>query len=82
MAFGRVVAFGGICTAGLGCGLAMFGFGAIVKMENRMRSGVANEGKSKLQKVKGKSKTASGKLKDPTLEGKDENKIGRIQKES
>lgn len=47
-----------------------------------MKSSVANELKGKLQKVKGKSKAESGKLNDPTLEGKDESKIGRIQEES
>jgi len=47
-----------------------------------MKSGGADNVKGKLQRVKGGSKTEAGKLNDPTLEGKDENKIGRIQKKS
>jgi uncharacterized protein YjbJ (UPF0337 family) len=60
----------------------MFGFGVILKKENRMRSSAANKVKGKLEKVKGKSMTGTGKLNDPTLEGRDESKIGRIQKKS
>jgi hypothetical protein len=47
-----------------------------------MRSSAANEVRGKPQKAKGKSKTESGMLNDPTLEGKDESKIGRIQNKS
>jgi hypothetical protein len=45
-----------------------------------MKASVSNEVKSKLRQPKGKSKTKSAELNDPTLEGRDESKIGRIQK--
>ena len=39
--------------------------------------------KSKFDEVKGKTKEKSGKLMDdPTLEGKDENKVGRVQRKT
>ena len=39
--------------------------------------------KGKFDEVKGKTKEKSGKLMDdPTLEGKDENKVGRIQRKT
>jgi hypothetical protein len=47
-----------------------------------MKSGAADKVKGKLQRVKGGSKTEAEKFNDPTLEGKDESKIGRIQKKS
>jgi hypothetical protein len=59
-----------------------FEFGPLGKKENGMRSSAANEVKGKPQKAMGKSKTESGMLNDPTLEGKDESKIGRIQNKS
>jgi len=60
----------------------MYEFEAIGKKENRMKPSATNEVKCKLQRLKRKSKAESGKLNDPTLEGKDERKIGRIQGES
>ena len=38
--------------------------------------------KGKFQEVKGKTKKELGEMNDPTLEGKDENKVGRVQKEN
>ena len=40
------------------------------------------EKKGKLGEVKSKTKKELGKLNDPTLDGKDENKIGRIQRKT
>ena len=48
----------------------------------QMKSGAAAKVQGKLQRVKGGSKTEAEKFNDPTLEGKDESKIGRIQKKS
>ena len=46
-----------------------------------MKSTAADKVKSKFPQVKGKTKKELGKLMlDPTLEGKDENKVGRIQR--
>jgi hypothetical protein len=44
-----------------------------------MRSSAADTAKIRAQKVKGETEKKSETLKDPTLEGKDETKIGRIQ---
>ena len=45
-----------------------------------MKSSAAVTVKSKFHEAKGKTKEGLGKLmKDPTLEGKDENKVGRVQ---
>jgi uncharacterized protein YjbJ (UPF0337 family) len=45
-----------------------------------MKSSTKNEVKGKFYEVKGKTKQRRVKLmNDPTLEGKDENKVGRIQ---
>jgi hypothetical protein len=53
-----------------------------MKEAEPMKSSAGNEVKGKLQKVKGKSEMKSEKLNDPTLEGKDESKMGRIQVKS
>ena len=46
-----------------------------------MKSSAAVTVKSKFHEAKGKTKEGLGKLmKDPTLEGKDENKVGRVQR--
>jgi uncharacterized protein YjbJ (UPF0337 family) len=42
----------------------------------------SDEVKSTFQEVKGKTKKELRKLNDPTLEGKDENKVGRIQRKT
>jgi uncharacterized protein YjbJ (UPF0337 family) len=52
------------------------GFRAIVAEENSMKSNTEDE-------VKGKPKEELGKvMNDPTLEGKDENKVGRVQRKT
>jgi uncharacterized protein YjbJ (UPF0337 family) len=48
-----------------------------------MKSSAENKIKSKIQAVKGKPKEELRRLmNDPTLEGKDENKVGRIQRKT
>jgi uncharacterized protein YjbJ (UPF0337 family) len=45
-----------------------------------MKSSAEVAGKGKFHEVKGKTKEKLGKvMNDPTLDGKDENKVGRIQ---
>lgn len=45
-----------------------------------MKSSAEVAVKGKLHEMRGKTKEESGKLmNDPTLEGKDENKVGRVQ---
>jgi hypothetical protein len=46
---------------------------------DRMKLSTADEAKRKPKNVQGKTKKKSQKLNDPTLEGKDENKVGRVQ---
>ena len=54
-------------------------FGAISTQEKNMKSSAAVTVKSKLHEAKRKTKDELGKLmSDPTLEGKDENKVGRV----
>jgi uncharacterized protein YjbJ (UPF0337 family) len=53
---------------------------SLVEKGERMKSSTKNEVKGKFYEVKGKTKERWVKLmNDPTLEGKDENKVGRIQ---
>jgi uncharacterized protein YjbJ (UPF0337 family) len=53
---------------------------SLVEKGERMKSSTKHEVKGKFYEVKGKTKERWGKLmNDPTLEGKDENKVGRIQ---
>ena len=53
---------------------------SLVEQGERMKSSTKNEAKGKFYEVKGKTKERWGKLmNDPTLEGKDENTVGRIQ---
>ena len=48
-------------------------------LENIMKSITKNEAENNLHKVKDKTeKPLQKRMKDPTLEGKDENKVGRI----
>lgn len=48
-----------------------------------MKSSAENEVKGKFCKVKGKTQEDLGRLmNDPTLEGIDENKVGRIQRKT
>ena len=48
-----------------------------------MKSSAGNEVKGKFHEVKGKTKEGLEKLmNDPTLEGKDENKVGRFQRKT
>ena len=47
-----------------------------------MKSSTKDEVKDKFQEVKGKTKKQFGKMNDPTLEGKDENKVGRVQRKT
>ena len=48
-----------------------------------MKSSAEVAAKGKFQEVKGKSKEELGKvMDDPTLEGKDENKVGRVQRKT
>jgi uncharacterized protein YjbJ (UPF0337 family) len=48
-----------------------------------MKLSIEAESKSKVHKVKGKPKEELGKvMNDPTLEGKDENKVGRVQRKN
>jgi uncharacterized protein YjbJ (UPF0337 family) len=48
-----------------------------------MKSSAAVVVKSKSHEAKGKTKEESGKvMNDPTLEGKDENKVGRFQRKT
>lgn len=48
-------------------------------LENIMKSRNKNESENDLHKVKDKTeKPLQKRMKDPTLEGKDENKVGRI----
>jgi uncharacterized protein YjbJ (UPF0337 family) len=58
------------------------GFRAIVTEENSMKSSTKDEVKGKFQEVKGETKKELGKMNDPTLEGKDENKVGRVQRKT
>ena len=56
------------------------GFRAIVTEENSMKSSTEVEVKGT---SKGKPKEELGKvMNDPTLEGKDENKVGRVQRKT
>jgi uncharacterized protein YjbJ (UPF0337 family) len=57
-------------------------FRAIVTEENSVKSSTEDEVKGKFQEVKDKAKKDLGKLNDPTLEGKDENKVGRVQRKT
>jgi uncharacterized protein YjbJ (UPF0337 family) len=57
-------------------------FRAIVTEENSMKSSTEAEVKGKFQEVRGKTKKELGRLNDPTLDGKDENKVGRIQRKT
>jgi uncharacterized protein YjbJ (UPF0337 family) len=57
-------------------------FTAIVTEEKSMKSSTADEVKGKFQEVKGKTKKELGKVNDPTLDGKDENKVGRVQRKT
>jgi uncharacterized protein YjbJ (UPF0337 family) len=41
-----------------------------------------DEVRDKFQEVKGRTKKKLRKLNDPTLEGKDENKVGRVQRKT
>lgn len=51
--------------------------------EKGMKSSAENKVKGKFCKVKGKTKEDLGRLmNDPTLEGIDENKVGRIQRKT
>jgi uncharacterized protein YjbJ (UPF0337 family) len=53
---------------------------APLRKENAMKSSTKDEVKGQLCEVKGKTKERWGKLmNDPTLEGKDENTVGRVQ---
>jgi uncharacterized protein YjbJ (UPF0337 family) len=54
------------------------GFRAIVTKEHSMKSSTKDEVKGTFQEVKGETKKELGKMNDPTLEGKDENKVGRV----
>jgi uncharacterized protein YjbJ (UPF0337 family) len=48
-----------------------------------MKSNAEVAVKGKLHQVKGKTKEALGKsMNDPTLEGKDESKVGRVQRKT
>jgi uncharacterized protein YjbJ (UPF0337 family) len=47
-----------------------------------MKSSTEGEVKGKFQEVRGKTKRELGKLNDPTLDGKDENKVGRVQRKT
>jgi uncharacterized protein YjbJ (UPF0337 family) len=47
-----------------------------------LKSGTLDEAKRKLREVRGKSKKEPGKMDDPSLEGTDENKVGRIQEKT
>jgi uncharacterized protein YjbJ (UPF0337 family) len=58
------------------------GFRAIVTEENSMKSSTKDEVKGKFQEVKGETKKGLEKINDPTLEGKDENKVGRVQRKT
>jgi uncharacterized protein YjbJ (UPF0337 family) len=53
-----------------------------VTEENSMKSSTADKVKGKFQEVKGKTKKGLGTMNDPTLEGKDENKVGRVQRKT
>jgi hypothetical protein len=49
-------------------------------VENAMKSRTKNEAEDNLHKVKEKTdKRWHKRMRDPTLEGKDENKVGRIE---
>jgi len=51
--------------------------------ENIMKSRIKNGARNTLQKVRDKTeKRLQEPMKDPTLEGKDENKVGRIPEKS
>ena len=61
-----------------GAGATPAGAGS-ARLENVMKSSTKNGAKNNLHKVKEKPEKRWQKLmKDPTLEGKDENKVGRI----
>ena len=47
-----------------------------------MKSSTKDEVKDKFQEVKGETKKELEKINDPTLEGKDENKVGRVQRKT
>jgi uncharacterized protein YjbJ (UPF0337 family) len=47
-----------------------------------MKANTNDEVKGKFHQVKGETKKELGKLNDPTLEGKDENKVGRVQRKT
>jgi len=48
-----------------------------------MKSSAEVAAKGKFHEVKGKTKQELGKvMDDPTLEGKDENKVGRVQRKT
>jgi hypothetical protein len=47
-----------------------------------MKSSTGDEVKGKFQEVKSKTKKELAKLNDPTLEGRDENKVGRVQRKT
>jgi uncharacterized protein YjbJ (UPF0337 family) len=51
--------------------------------EKNMKSSTEDKVKSKFHQMKDKTKKELGKLmNDPTLEGKDENKVGRVQRKT
>ena len=53
----------------------------LVTEENSMKLSIEAELKGKFHEVKGKPKEELGKvMNDPTLEGKDENTVGRVQR--
>ena len=58
---------------------ASFGSERFVAEENNMKLSTEDV-KSKFQGVKGKSRKGPERLDDPTLECKDEDKVGRIQR--
>jgi hypothetical protein len=47
-----------------------------------MKSSSGDEVKNTFQEVVGKTKKELRKLNDPTLQGKDENKVGRVQRKA
>ena len=58
------------------------GFTAIQRGRNKMKSSTEDDVKRKPREVKGKAKREIEKLNDPTLEGIDENRVGRVQEKT
>ena len=55
----------------------------VLTEEQSMKSSAEVAVKDKLHEAKGKAKEELGKvMNDPTLEGKDENKVGRVQRKA